>query len=470
MLRRLLTSCAAGALLCAVAQAQPNPSSTGEPIIKPTITDPQDFPVRKKSYWYPAAQILFFNVGVGLTANLLGVPWAQISRESIKDNLDPRTWHFDSDPYSINNAGHPMGGAMLFSSARSTGHNWWVSGLYAFGGSAVWEIFMENEPPSLNDQITTPIGGMFIGEVLHRTSRALMYPGYGKPGYIRQGFAWLVDPVGSFNRKTWGDPWAKTIPPSMYAHFGVGVQQASRVFGTGSSGQQLHTQLFFEHGLTGDRAFVPERAMDHFELRASLDASEDDLDYAFNIRGMLIGKGAWGERARGMTGLFGAFDFDNQEAVRASMLGVGPGGTGEIQLGRYGFLEGTVAAYVVPWGAAGGYGEREKQERNHHRGPGLAQLLELKAGRRGIASIRSTTRAYEIAARFAGDDTNEVVVRSTLGAEVHLATHHAIGIEGTYGWRRSNQTDDFMTNVIRTETSMEGRIFYAITMDEILGR
>ncbi len=516
MSRRVLMSCVASALLCAQAHAQPEPVT--EPIatpeqsqpaevpaaptaeapnaggdVKPPMTptveqvttqkstsdldmveppklvDEQDYPVRRRSYLYPAAEIMFGEIAVQMSLRALGVTWAQTTREDIKEHLDPSTWHFDSDPYSINNGGHPLSGALYYSAARSTGHGFWVSSLYAFGGSAFWELFMENEQPSFNDQITTPFGGVFIGEMMHRASRALLYPGYGKPGWFRKGVAWVVDPIGSFNRATWGDPWAKTAPPSLYAHVGIGAQLGSRVIGQNGAGGQLHTNLYVEHGLTGDRAFQPTRPLDHFELRGSLDATPDDFDVALNVRGMLVGKGGWSPRLRGMTGLFGAFDFDNQEYVRASMLGVGPGATGEVQIGRYGFVESTIAAYAVPWGAAGGIGEREKQGRDHHRGPGLAQLFELKAGRRGFGSVRSTTRAYEIAARYAGDDTNEIVVRSTLAAELHLATHHAVGVEGTYGWRRASQSDGFMSTV-STENSAEARVFYAITMDEILGR
>jgi hypothetical protein len=170
-----------------------------------------------------------------------------------------------------------------------------------------------------------------------------------------------------------------------------------------------------------------------------------------------------------MAGLFGAFDFDNQEYVRASALGAGPGATGEIQIGRYGYVEGTVAGYLVPWGAAGGHAEREMYGRDYHRGPGLAELVELKAGKRGLGSVRLTNRAYQIGARLTGDDTNELVVRSTLAAQVHLATFHAIGVEGTYGWRHATSSDELMERTL-TDTSTEVRAFYAVTTDEILGR
>lgn len=463
----LIGTVLSGLALSGVARAQAPDAQT--PTVQPPVVDAEDFPVRKKSYLYPAFEILTFNLSLNLASQAAGYPWADVSLSTMKHNLTTG-WVLDEDKFSVNDAAHPYAGAMIFSAARSSGHGFWMSGLYTFAGSTFWEVFMENETPSINDQITTPIGGMFIGEVMHRASRALLYPGYGKPGRLRRLGAGLIDPVGELNRRTFGDPWAKIVPPSTYASFGIGMQQPVQPLGDEHSGStQFHTQVFLEHGLTGDRAFQPRRPLDHFELRASLDASGDDIDGAFFVRGMLAGWGRWSPRVRGMAGLFGAFDFDNQEYVRASVLGAGPGATGEIQIGRYGYLEGTVAGYLVPWGAAGGHAEREMYGRDYNRGPGVAELVELKAGKRGFGSIRLTNRAYQIGARLTGDDTNELVVRSTLGAELHLATFHAIGVEGTYGWRHATSSDELMQRTI-TDTAAEVRAFYSVTTDEILGR
>jgi hypothetical protein len=468
---RLVVTAAALGLLCVTqtVSAQPPPDAEHGDLQPAPAPDSLDYPTRRKSYVYPALEILTMNLSAGLISRALGFEWAKTDFDTMKHNLTS-SWKFDNDPYTINNAGHPYGGALVFSAARSTGHNWWVSGLYGFAGSAFWETFMENETPSLNDQITTPIGGMFVGEVMHRASRALLYPGYGKPGLIRRIGAGLIDPIGEVNRNTFGDPWAKTAPPNMYAHFGMGVVSPTMLVPEHGGSAMFHTEVFLEHGLTGDRAFQPRRPLDHFELRGALDAGADDIDGSFNVRGMLVGKGGWSPRIRGMGGLFGAYDFDNTEHVRASMLGVGPGGTAEVQIGRYGYVEGTAAAYLVPWGAAGGVSERERLGRDYNRGPGLGQLLEIKAGKRGVGSLRLTNRAYQIAARFADDDTNQMVLRSTLGAIIHVKTHHAIGLEGSYGWRRETSSDDLMGEDLDTEHAAQVRAFYAITTDEILGR
>jgi hypothetical protein len=170
-----------------------------------------------------------------------------------------------------------------------------------------------------------------------------------------------------------------------------------------------------------------------------------------------------------MAGLVGAYDFDNHEYIRSSALGAGPGGTAELQIGRYGYVEATIAGFLVPWGAAGGISEREQMGRDYHRGPGLSELVELKAGKRGVGSIRLTNRALQIDGRVTGDDANELVMRSTLAAEVHVARFHAIGVEGSYGWRHATSSEELMERTV-TDTAAEVRAFYAVTTDEILGR
>ena len=84
--------------------------------------------------------------------------------------------------------------------------------------------------------------------------------------------------------------------------------------------------------------------------------------------------------------------------------------------------------------------------------------------------VHRDVSAPGIAARFAGDDTNQMVLRSTIGAIVHVQTHHAIGLEASYGWRRETSSDDLMGDDLDTEHAAQVRAFYAITTDEILGR
>jgi len=420
-------------------------------------------PPVKRSYTLATIEVLALDIGLSISAQLAGAPWSYVDPQSMKLNLQ-RGFGYDDDPYTTNQLAHPTGGVWLFSAARSTGHGFWVSGAYAFGGSLLWELFLENEQPSINDQITTPAVGMLLGEPIHRFTRALLDPRYGKPGWIRQGAATLLDPVGAANRAWYGDAWYRTVPPSIYAHFGIGVsQQTDAVLGDHARDAQLHLELVAEHGLTGDAEFTPKHPLDHFEIRGALDMNGDDIDGEVYTRGLALGRGFGNDaqNIRGLGGIFAAYDFSNQERIRHSMLGVGLGITAELGFGDRGYLQGTAAGYFVPWGAGGGITEDEKMERDYHRGPGAAALGELRFGRRGTGELRLASRLYEIRGTLVDDSADERILTTTAGARVSITTHHAVGVEGTYGTRRASFSD----GMVASDRVAEGRVFYAITTD-----
>ena len=467
MARRILLSLVAATVaIGGRARAEPNPDR----VIVSGFDDKEDLGVRQRSYVLPVVEILLGNLTVSVGAWAVGMPWGARDSDRWVEQLGT-PWHLDEDMYSINQLAHPFGGSLSFSAARSTGHNFWVAGLYSIGSSMLWETVIENQPPSINDMITTSIGGMFIGEAVHRFGRALLYRGYGPPGYTRKATAAVLDPIGAANRHWWGDAWRKTVPPNMYAHFGVGYQQPSAVLGNRGGDPQFHTEVYVEHGLLGDRSFEPRRPLDHFELYAAVNAGKGNLEGDLYVRGVLLGDGVWREDVRGMYGLFGAYDYNNNDYVRASMLGVGPGVTAEVPLDSRGYIAGTLAAYVVPYGSAGGAEEIEGPNRDNHDGPGLAQIAELKGGQRGRFALKVTLRAYEIAGRLVGDEANEYVLQTTVGARYQVRRHHAIGVEATQSYERASFAEDIPT-VMDTDPNRttDFRVFYAVTTDEILGR
>ncbi len=423
-------------------------------------------PPRRRDYVVPAIEILGMDIAMNVGSQLAGRDWAEISPQTMKDNLTSMP-EWDQDGFSIDQIGHPFCGAVLFSAARSTGHGFWMSGVYAFAGSALWETLMENETPSMNDQITTPFGGMIIGEALHRFSRALLYDGYGKPNLVRRTGATLIDPVGAANRAWWGDAWSKTVPPNMYAHFGMGGAKPTSALGGEDDPLQVHVQFVAEHGLTGDASFRPRRPLDHFEVRTSVDASSDDVDGMLYVRGLALGAGfgTTGGRLRGIGGFFAAYDFSNEERTRHSQLGFGPGTTAELRIGDRGYVQASLAGYLVPWGAAGGLNEEERARRDYHHGPGLAGLAELKLGRKGTGELRATSRFYQIQGTLVDDPANETVTKTTVSGRLNLAKHHAIGVEGDYAYRRAIWHEGKDAGMTVSGRTSEVRAFYAVTTD-----
>ena len=95
--------------------------------------------------------------------------WAYINGHTIKSNFKKGpVW--DTDQFTTNLFSHPYHGSLYFNAARSSGMNFWQSAPFAAGGSLMWEFFMENEPPSINDMLATTFGGIELGEITYRLS------------------------------------------------------------------------------------------------------------------------------------------------------------------------------------------------------------------------------------------------------------------------------------------------------------
>jgi hypothetical protein len=128
----------------------------------------------RKSYLIPALEIPGFVVGLNVVDRYL-YPGTDYDSdwESIWKNL--RTVPvFDKDPFNVNQLGHPYQGNMYYGLARSAGLNFWESAGYTLMGSFLWEIAGETTPPSINDYVTTTIGGSFVGESLFRMASLLL--------------------------------------------------------------------------------------------------------------------------------------------------------------------------------------------------------------------------------------------------------------------------------------------------------
>ena len=118
----------------------------------------------KKRPWLAGAEVvaedLLFHV---LTRYLIKEDYAQISWSSIKNNFKTGLL-WDNDKFETNLFSHPYQGNLYYSSARSNGLNFWESAPYALLGSSIWEWFMETQPASINDIMSTTFGGMALGD------------------------------------------------------------------------------------------------------------------------------------------------------------------------------------------------------------------------------------------------------------------------------------------------------------------
>jgi hypothetical protein len=166
-------------------------------------------PEDKPRYAAAAAEILGSNVLLNAFDRFaLGADYAQIDFASISRNLSS-PWTFDRDGFIVNEVGHPYQGSMYFTAGRSNGLGFWLSAAGTALGSATWELFCETEAPSINDLVSTTMGGTVLGEISHR-----LYKEAERGGSL---FSLVASPMDALNDALFGKGSESSAVPSRFA-------------------------------------------------------------------------------------------------------------------------------------------------------------------------------------------------------------------------------------------------------------
>lgn len=285
--------------------------------------------VLKKKPWKAALETVGINVGVwAFDRYIMNEDFAKISFQSIGDNIT-NGFVWDNDQFSTNLFAHPYHGSLYFNTARSNGLNFWQSVPYAFGGSLLWEIAAEVEPPAINDLLATTFGGVALGEMTFRLSSLVLDD--SKRGFsrvAREFLGTIICPVRGLNRMISGDMWK--VKHSYYKYHDY---QRIPINFTASLGARYladKTNLFkgeyspyADFRLQYGDAFDSEetKPYDFFTARASISLSKNQpLINQINLLGRL-----WSTSTTTRTGmevLFGIFQhfnyYDSEEVIDGS--------------------------------------------------------------------------------------------------------------------------------------------------------
>jgi hypothetical protein len=213
-------------------QRPPNPESL--PRICP------DCPGRH--LWRPYLESLGLNGLYNMGNRLRGHETARIGPSSWYANMK-HGFEWDNNPFGVNQIGHPYQGSNYFTAGRANGLSFWESTAVAAFGSAAWEFYFENNRASLNDLINTTLGGIALGEVMHRTAWLVRRPkATGKGRVTREIIATAIDPVGGATRfasgeaSRIGEPPANLMPSSLgWRAAGGTLWQGSNVWSPGGA-------------------------------------------------------------------------------------------------------------------------------------------------------------------------------------------------------------------------------------------
>ena len=372
---------------------------------------------------------------------------------SFKENLTGK-WVYDSDPFAINQFGHPYAGSIYFGFARSAGLGYWSSLGYSAGGSLLWELAGETTPPSINDEFTTGYGGSILGEPLFRMASLLLESGNGKPGIWRELGATALSPATGFNRAVYGkrfDGVFRSNNPAVFTRLQLGMNMNASVHSNvnrnPNAGETAVPQSYqkgeaiadftIAYGLPGKQGYLYTRPFDYFHFQFT--AASSNIFENIISRGLLYGTDyALGDKYRGVWGLYGTYDYIAPQVFRISTSALALGTTAQWWLGEKVALQGTALA-GVGYGSAGtidGVGERD-----YHNGitpNGLAATRLIFADR---ASFDLELRDYYVSGLASAEsEGSENILRGVATLTVRMYNLHGLTVRYTVS-RRDAQYD-----------------------------
>lgn len=218
--------------------------------------------------------------------------FAEVSWQSLQNNIRLRNWKWDADGFINNQFSHPYHGSLYFNAFRSENFDFWQAAPASFAGSLVWEIAGEMETPAINDLVNTSLGGIAWGEVTHRlANRFTQATRAGKKKKGLQILAKLVDPVKTFSN--WVDPGNASLRSSVDStpiqfFLSGGSRQYNQVY----NGQkqwpigEWFTRLNLQYGDGTAGLKIP---FSRFSVMVELGTSDSALFNIAQIRGNLTG-------------------------------------------------------------------------------------------------------------------------------------------------------------------------------------
>ena len=258
--------------------------------------------------------------------------------------MSPRTWwrnlergfEYDANKFDTNHFYHPWNGMIFYSAGRSNGLGFWKSSSLALAGSFLWECCGETLKMSTPDMVSTSLGGMAMGEMVHRLgSVALDNRDTGASRVLREVGVGVVDWVRGINRLFVGeqrrapnptDPF-EWRPPRLGALVAAGARSVGNDGSLGGEGSKTapFLDLWVAYGSVIDNE--RRRPYDSFELRTQINFTDRvDPVGGMTIRGDLASKplGDPGSRHGAVT-FVQHFDYLNQRTLEfgAQSLGLG---------------------------------------------------------------------------------------------------------------------------------------------------
>jgi hypothetical protein len=397
-------------------------------------------PLDDKNVALPIAETVFFNATVwAIDHYALDEDFARVSMSTIAANLRGG-WSFDTDDFQTNEALHSYMGSVYHTAARSSGWSFPEALALDFGGSLAWKVAGENTRPSINDQITTTIGGAILGEVLFRVSRLVLDRPH-RVGFVRWIAAAAVAPAVPVNDFLLHGMITDPDPPRQRylgrVSFGASTFAAAARTGDEKGAPSGFVGVHLLHGVPGEVELT--MPFDHFDFQ--LDFSSTTAEpwkqlgnvrgpaWLLTARGLIVGgQDRLGEDGGILYGLFGTFDYGGPQLLRVSAAGAGPGVALAVRPSPSIAVDATLLASAT-FGSGGAW-VPPVTDRDYRFGFGA---LVLADGRLWVADrleLAASARGYLIPFAVGGGGGERLLIGKG-SARLRVAGPHALGVEST---------------------------------------
>lgn len=386
----------------------------------------------EKNYWLPAIEIIGLNLGVGaFNTYITNEEFAKISWKTIGDNFKTG-FVWDEDPFLTNQFMHPFHGAAYFNSARSNGLGFWESAPYALFGSFMWEFFMENEPPSYNDIVNTPVTGIILGEISYRVSNLIIDESTtGAERVVRELSSTIINPMQGFNRLIRGDMW-KLGKSNTKNNFDIDLSLGAHNLLLDNRFDQSKTYLMMRVNMDYGNKFdvdANKKPFDYFSLHTEVNAGPDD-----NIVGILASGVLWDNHldlfktSQNMIGIYKEIDIliNNVYKLSASSATGQIINTIPITAGLR--MENFLGISAILMGATNSDYAAE-YDKDHKIGPGASAKAGIRLLFEDLGNIHVNYKRYWIHT-LSGQDSEQFVGLLNAGVGVNISDNVSIGLDG----------------------------------------
>jgi hypothetical protein len=410
-----------------------------------------------------------------------------ICTESIRKNFHCG-FRWDNDGFETNMFDHPAHGSFNFNSCNYNGLNYWESLPYSVLSSLVWEMFLENEPPSVNDLLSSTIGGLALGETTGRIGQILRTPyqrGLKRIGSETLNF--LITPSVSLQRMINGEMWeikknANIIQIPADIQIGAGLDYFADNKLAGKDAYKV--AISFNVNYNDPFKLKKIKPFDHFKLKTRLNIlGNQPIRNKLNIEAVIYGKKIdLPDENKIFIGIFQHYNYYNTDTVTvrdpaipyqiAAPASYGLGLLHNNVSNNIDFnTEVYVSAVLIGAGKTDHYNVKK---RNYNLGAGYSGKIHTSAIIKDKAKFGLDLEYYRLFTwkgipqdmvitdenlfSFQGDRGNAIHILVNPGLQITLFKKLSLGIEMLY-YSRKNQYF-YYNDVKKSSTELTGNLLY----------